>query len=219
MHNLRLFAKTLFKKWWTLMSCAVFTFLGLYSVVFQKSNAWIIGASIAAGLILFMWAAFLVWKEEHQKVLAYEQSPPITAESWKELAKQFQKFPPTYVRAEWMSESLDWEGKTVGEQWDIRDDWNRQFSPDCEVLCKLAGSMLLKSKSVSRTLSPMVKSRTDDAVRWLYFLKETRPTGFKKTGNGTSVVRGFKKNTEHGVIGELAPESARGCFECAAKEI
>lgn len=49
------------------MSCAVFTFLGLYTLIFQKSNAWIIGASIVAGLLLFLWAAYLVWKDEHTK--------------------------------------------------------------------------------------------------------------------------------------------------------
>ena len=61
-----MFAGALIKKWWTLMSCAVFTFVGLYSLVFHKSNLWVVGASIVAGVALFFWAAFLVWNDEHQ---------------------------------------------------------------------------------------------------------------------------------------------------------
>lgn len=66
MDSLRLFSRAMFKKWWTLMSCAVFTFLGLYSLVYQKSNSWVISASIIAGLGLFFWSAFLVWNDERQ---------------------------------------------------------------------------------------------------------------------------------------------------------
>jgi hypothetical protein len=66
MDSLLLFSGAIVKKWWTLMSCAMFTFLGLYSLVFQKSNAWVIAASVIAGLGLFFWAAFLAWDEEHK---------------------------------------------------------------------------------------------------------------------------------------------------------
>jgi hypothetical protein len=139
-------------------------------------------------------------------------------DQWKELAAKFSRFPPSYVRAEWLSETIDWEGKPVGEQWDIRDDWKRQFADDCESLCKLAGAMLLKSPKISPHLSQRVKSRSNDAWRWLYFLTETRGS-LKITGTGETVVRGFRKANKNGTISELAPESARACIECAAKEL
>ena len=47
------------------MSCAVFTFIGLYGLLLQKSNGWIVGASFSAAVILFLVAAFLAWNDEH----------------------------------------------------------------------------------------------------------------------------------------------------------
>jgi hypothetical protein len=47
------------------MSCALFTFLGLYVVYFGKSNKWLITASAAAAVGLLLFAAYQVWREEH----------------------------------------------------------------------------------------------------------------------------------------------------------
>jgi hypothetical protein len=63
--NLRLFVKAIIKRWWALMSCAVFTFIGLYALIASKSNAWIIGASLTSAALAFFVAAFLAWNEEH----------------------------------------------------------------------------------------------------------------------------------------------------------
>jgi hypothetical protein len=56
------------------MSCAVFTGLGVYAAWQEKSNHWVVGASIVAALILFLIAAFLSWNEEHRlRVIAEAQ--------------------------------------------------------------------------------------------------------------------------------------------------
>lgn len=56
--------------WWVLMSCAVFTFLGLYAEVFKKDNHWIIRDSfIIAGLSVIV-AIALAWRDEHRKLIA-----------------------------------------------------------------------------------------------------------------------------------------------------
>jgi len=47
------------------MSCAVFTFIGLYGLILQKSNGWIVGASFSAAGVLFLVATFLAWNDEH----------------------------------------------------------------------------------------------------------------------------------------------------------
>ena len=66
MNSLRLFSRSIIKKWWALSSCAVFTLLTLYSLVFHKSNEWVIVFYVIALLGLFFWAAFLAWDEEHK---------------------------------------------------------------------------------------------------------------------------------------------------------
>lgn len=54
------------------MSCAVFTFIGLYGLVRGKGNNWLISASLLAAIILFLVAAYLTWKDEHDTRLAAE---------------------------------------------------------------------------------------------------------------------------------------------------
>jgi hypothetical protein len=66
MDGLRLFGAALLKKWLALMSCAVFTFIGLYALVFQKSNGWVVGASFSAAVVLFLCSTFLAWNDEHK---------------------------------------------------------------------------------------------------------------------------------------------------------
>src|ERR1700742_3701544 len=74
MGNIFLFCKALIKRWWALMSCAIFTFIGLYALIIGKSNAWIIFASITAAVLLFLVAAFLAWSEEHKYRISAEKS-------------------------------------------------------------------------------------------------------------------------------------------------
>jgi hypothetical protein len=63
-----LFFKAVGKYWWTLMSCAAFTFLGIAAAYFSKSNLWIVrGSFVLAGLFLLV-GCFLAWSDEHRKV-------------------------------------------------------------------------------------------------------------------------------------------------------
>lgn len=73
-----LFLRALGKHWWALMSCAVFTALGVYAGLEQKSSHWFALATISAGVILFLAAAFLAWNEERQKGIRYHR--PLTDE-------------------------------------------------------------------------------------------------------------------------------------------
>jgi hypothetical protein len=65
MDSLRLFGAALLKRWWALMSCAIFTFIGLYALFFDKSNHWLIRASFTSAILLFLVSAFLAWNDEH----------------------------------------------------------------------------------------------------------------------------------------------------------
>jgi len=121
-----------------------------------RLGAGILGIS-GLGVILY----FHFW---HKDKSAYQKNQ--IGDDWRDLASKFSKFPSTYVRADWYSETMDWEGKPVGEHWDIRDEWNRQFADDCEVLCKLAGAMLLKSPKIAPTLSQKVSNHSGASKPW-----------------------------------------------------
>jgi hypothetical protein len=54
------------KNWWGLMGCAAFTFLGIYAAAANKSNVWVVGASAAAGTVMFFIASFQAWRREHE---------------------------------------------------------------------------------------------------------------------------------------------------------
>ncbi len=84
----------------------------------------------------------------------------------------------------------------------------------CEALCEIAGHLLMQSRSV--TLSERVRTRTDDAWRWLYFLKEKR--GLRDVSSGTSSARGFVKKTESGDIANFADVCVAACTELSIKE-
>jgi hypothetical protein len=113
---LLLFLKSMLKRWWALMSCAVFTGIGVYAAAESKSNTWIVWASSVAAIALFVVAAFLSWNEEHNARVQAEtqlddQRPRImfgllTAPDWTTLdvvgeyvftLRNYGKRPATYV--------------------------------------------------------------------------------------------------------------------------
>jgi hypothetical protein len=63
--ELWLFLRALAKHWWALMSCAVFTLIGIFAAALGKSNSWIVSASLIAAVVLFGVACFLSWNDEH----------------------------------------------------------------------------------------------------------------------------------------------------------
>jgi hypothetical protein len=58
------------KIWWAWMSCAIFTFIGFYVALTDKSNAWIVrGIFLTASGLLF-WACFIAWKDKWEELEA-----------------------------------------------------------------------------------------------------------------------------------------------------
>jgi hypothetical protein len=56
------------KHWWTLMSCALFTGLGMWILYADKSNAWAIRATFALATFCLLIACYLAWHDEHARV-------------------------------------------------------------------------------------------------------------------------------------------------------
>jgi hypothetical protein len=59
------FLKALLRQWWALMSCAVFTIIGIWAAARGKSNTWTVEISFAAAAFLLLMAAYRAWKEEY----------------------------------------------------------------------------------------------------------------------------------------------------------
>jgi hypothetical protein len=80
MNTFALFIAALWRKWWALMSCAVFTLLSLWVAMENKSNAWVVSGIATLAVIFFLVASFGAWSEEHSKLVLterklYELSP------------------------------------------------------------------------------------------------------------------------------------------------
>lgn len=83
--SIGLFALALLKHWWALLSCALFTGLGVYAAATNKSNAWVVAGSGVLAFLLFLVAAFMVWRDEHQKYateVARNRRPDINGEAF-----------------------------------------------------------------------------------------------------------------------------------------
>jgi hypothetical protein len=62
------YLKAVRKHWWPLMSCALFTLLGMWVLYADKSNAWALRGTFGiAGFCLF-WAEYRAWLDEHRQV-------------------------------------------------------------------------------------------------------------------------------------------------------
>jgi hypothetical protein len=62
------------------MSCAAFTFLGVYAAAFEKNNQWIVRATAILGAVFFVVGAYEAWRDEHQNYideLSKNQMPEI----------------------------------------------------------------------------------------------------------------------------------------------
>jgi hypothetical protein len=60
------FLKALWSIWWTLMSTAIFTFLGILAAAMNWGNAWIYRTSFVLAIMLLFVGAFLAWRKEYR---------------------------------------------------------------------------------------------------------------------------------------------------------
>ncbi len=73
-----LFLKAILKDWWGWMSCAAFTFLGIWAAAAGKSGAWVLWASFVLGVAFFFVATYRAWVREHEIVVALMETPNVT---------------------------------------------------------------------------------------------------------------------------------------------
>jgi hypothetical protein len=77
------FIKAVLVHWWALMSCALFTALGIYVLIANKSNGWAVEASFTLAVVSVFIACYLAWRDEHKLLLRERdrnQKPDIEGE-------------------------------------------------------------------------------------------------------------------------------------------
>ena len=63
-----LWFKSVARHWWSLMSCAVFTLIGLYVAYTHQSSEWVVRATISAAALCLLLGCFFSWKDEHLRL-------------------------------------------------------------------------------------------------------------------------------------------------------
>lgn len=58
--------KALLPHWWALMSCAVFTLIGVLVLGFNKSSKWALYATFGAAVAMLFLASFLAWRDQYR---------------------------------------------------------------------------------------------------------------------------------------------------------
>jgi hypothetical protein len=61
-----LYCKAVGRHWWALLSCALFTGLGVYILCAHKSNEWAVKATFALAALCLLIACFLAWRDQYR---------------------------------------------------------------------------------------------------------------------------------------------------------
>jgi hypothetical protein len=83
-HPLLQFLKSTLRHWWALMSCAAFTFLGIWTAYANKGREWILWSSFLLAIAFLMIAAYRTWLAEHRQLLTTSQTADATIRGLKE---------------------------------------------------------------------------------------------------------------------------------------
>jgi hypothetical protein len=65
--DLWLFVKAVAKHWWTSLSYAAFTILGVYALYFSRTNDWLVRGSLHLAGFLLLASCYHAWSDEHEK--------------------------------------------------------------------------------------------------------------------------------------------------------
>jgi hypothetical protein len=146
--------------------------------------------------------------ESHIKALTAESHAG--AKQWREMAERFAK-----------------EDKFIGAQWNRTSAGSELWhfsggnTHNIEALCRIAGTMLIKSQRVARELPSSVTTQTNPMYRWLLFIKDSNFRGIGNAMYGIEV--GEDGNPTGGihfndVVNNLSELSSRACIYCESLE-
>jgi hypothetical protein len=200
------FIKTLSKRWWALLSCSVFTGIGVYAAISGKGNYWVVAASGVAAMCLFVVAAYRAWRDEHHQRKQSER-----AFDWLEIGKRFKELDGVgVVSAHWNQES-----KTKESKWEIKSN-SEAYTHSRIEMCRQAGRRFLDSKALCSKLPEMAEI-VDDGDRWLVLIRENLNVG-KARGTLSSIHLTNRSESEFGDIPNLTGASQALCLRLSNDE-
>jgi hypothetical protein len=149
-------------------------------------------------------------ESKHRSEIALLQND--WSKQWKEHSEKFSRASRLGIRA-------DWHDTTAGAGWRIFGgdvDSNRHV----EVLCRIAGNLLLASPRTAAKIPPHIKAEPDPAWRWLYYIKELG-AGYEPEHLGAYEIfgDGNKRLVHAGTIRNLGATSANQCLDLSAQEL
>jgi hypothetical protein len=204
--DLWVFAKALGRHWWALLSCAVFTGIGVYAALSGKGNQWVVLTSGVAALLLLIVAAYLAWKEEHQERLHSER-----AFDWLDIGARFKELNDGgAVVARWSQDS-----QTKQYSWEVMGG-SKVLSVLCVEMCKQAGRRFLDS-TILCSKFPDIAEIPDDGDRWLILIRENLNMGNAR-GTFSSVQYEKKSAGEFGEVANLTGASQALCLRLSNDE-
>jgi hypothetical protein len=145
---------------------------------------------------------------KHRKQVASLQKD--WPKEWKEQSEKFNLVSKHGIRA-------DWHDTSAGKGWRICGG-NTEGNRHLEVLCKMAGNLLIASPQISATIPPHIKTEADPTLRWLYYLKENRNGYESEHLEAYEVLDGKKRFVHMGTIRDLGMASANQCLDIAGQE-
>ena len=177
-------------------------------------------------------ALVLVWP----KLISTDPQPLVTGTKvtrleWESMSEKFRALPEGVVIAE-LEQIEPVMTRSAGglvppqrkqESWRLIGQYGnhaKSTREDCEVLCLLAGKMLMRSPNTFMQLSAKAKTANDPIALWLYFLSEHGE--FTVDGQGSFRARLREQVVEHKSVHHKLPDvpkaSVRACIRCAANE-
>jgi|ERR1700722_9266263 len=109
------YAKTVCRHWLALMSCAAFTFLGVYAAATDRTPEWIVHVSFLLALIFVVVAGYRTWRDEHvARIEAENELKSARIKAVKDLDAEKQRY--TLLEAESEKDGVSLESEKARQQ-------------------------------------------------------------------------------------------------------
>jgi hypothetical protein len=106
------YLKAVLSHWWTAMSCAVFTFLGVYATLAGKGGMWVVWTTAGLAIGFLFSGTFFAWRKEYLANVLYAAAFTIKSAEEDEGRPRFKIFPTRLPGDEWKNMAITNIGPT-----------------------------------------------------------------------------------------------------------
>lgn len=211
MSLVRSYIKALMAHLWPLMSCAVFTLLGMAFLATNATNKTALRITFGAAGLMFLVASFLAWRDEREARTSAEGranefqtgtgQTEATVTHWEHIRYRFENLANRGLVAYIANKNGDYEIHASGG--------NKNDRLEAEALCANAGMLLVRSPAVFAAAPDYVKNESDSFRRWVLWIVHKHQVEVNARGHleDGSPWEGRK-------IEDLIRSSSIACTEC-----